>query len=138
MSGPDSEKTEKKSFKIFKSNLLSITGERNLIVTDFVNVTFDLKSATYYPYRKQNNELHYINKHSNHPPSRINQIPSMISNRISENSFDKNQFDNQLLITTLLLKILDLVITSRIFQVIPKVKLERDKLFGSMFHIVLM
>ena len=55
--------------------------------------TFDLKSAAYYPYRKSNNELLYINKHSKHSPSIINQIPSVISNRISENSSDKNHFD---------------------------------------------
>ena len=93
ISGPDSEKIKKKLFKIFKSNRLSITVECNLIVTDFLDVTFDLKSATYCPYRKPNNELLYINKHSKHPTSIINQIPSMNSNRISENSCDKNHFD---------------------------------------------
>ena len=93
ISGPDSERIKKNLFKIFKCNGLSITLECNLIVTDFLDVTFDLKSATYYPYRKPNNELLYINKHSNHPPSIINQIPSMISNRISQNSCDKNHFD---------------------------------------------
>ena len=40
-----------------------------------------------------NNEPLYINKHSNHPPSMINQIRSMISNRISENSCDRSHFD---------------------------------------------
>ena len=65
----------------------------NSIVTDFLDVTFDLKSATYYPYRKPNNELLYINKRSNHPLSIIDQIPSVISNRISENSRDENHFD---------------------------------------------
>ena len=91
MSRPNPEKIKKKLFKIFKRNGLSITVECNLIVTDFLDVTCDLKSATYYPYRKPNNELLYIN--SNHPPSIINQIPSMISNRISENSGAENHFD---------------------------------------------
>ena len=80
ISVPDSEKMKKKLFKIFKSNRLSITVECSLIVTDFLDVTFDLKFPTYYRYRKPNNELLHINKHSNHPPSIINQIPSMISN----------------------------------------------------------
>ena len=93
ISGPDSEKITKKLFKIFKSNGLSITVECNLTVTDFLDVTFGLKSANHCPYRKPNNELLYINKHSNPPPSIINQIPSMLSNRISENSCDKNHFD---------------------------------------------
>ena len=93
ISGLDSEKLEKKLFKIFISNGLSITVEYNLIVTDFLDATFDLKSATYCPYRKSNNELLYINKHSNHRPSIIKQIPSLVSNRVSENSCDKNHFD---------------------------------------------
>ena len=93
MSEPDSEKIKIKVFKIFKSNGLRITVECNLIVKVFLDVTFDLKSATYYPYRKPNNELLYINKHSSHPRSIIHQIPSVISNGISENSCDKNHFD---------------------------------------------
>ena len=91
--GPDSGKIKKKLFKIFKINGLNTTAEFNLIVIDSLDVTFDLKSASYYPYRKPNNELLYINKHSNHPPSIINQIPSMISNRISQKSCDENHFD---------------------------------------------
>ena len=35
-----------KLFKILKSNELSLTVECNLIVTDSLDVTFDLKSAT--------------------------------------------------------------------------------------------
>ena len=93
ISGPDSDKIKTKIFTTFKSNGLSKTRECNLIVTDFLDVTFDLKCATYYPYRKRNNELLYTNKHSNHPPSTINHIPSMISNRIFQNSCDKNHFD---------------------------------------------
>ena len=46
--GPDSEKIKKKLLKIFKNNELSITAECNLNVTDFLDVTFDLKSATGY------------------------------------------------------------------------------------------
>ena len=110
------------------------------MLTDFLHVNFDLKSAIYYPYKKPNNENErlYINKHSNHLLSIINQIPSMISNRISENSCDKITSTKQLLITTLFLKIVDLMITSHIFQVNPSIKLKRDKLFGSIPHIVLM
>ena len=52
ISGPDSEKIKKKLFKIFQSNGLSITVESNLIAADVPDVTFDLKSATYYTYRK--------------------------------------------------------------------------------------
>ena len=33
--------------KIFKENGLNITVEYNLAITDFLDVTFDLKSGTY-------------------------------------------------------------------------------------------
>ena len=77
ISGPDSEKIKKKMCKIFKENRLNITVECNLAITDFLDVTFDLKSGIYYPYRKQNNKILYINKQSNHPQSVIKQTPSI-------------------------------------------------------------
>ena len=138
MSERDLYKITKKILKIFKSSGLSITVECNLIVTDFLDVTFHLKSATYYLYRKPNNKLLYVNKHSNHLLSIINQIPSMTSNRISKNSCDKITSIKQLLITTLFLKIVNFMITSHIFQVNPSIKLKRNKLSGSVPHIVLM
>ena len=46
LSRPDSEKTKNKLFKIFESNGVSMTVECNLIVTDFPDVTVDLKTAT--------------------------------------------------------------------------------------------
>ena len=93
ISGPDSEKIKKKMRKIFKEDGLNITVECNLALTDFLDVTFDLKSGTYYPYRKQNNEILYIHKESNHPPSIIKQIPSMISKRVSDISCDSDHFN---------------------------------------------
>ena len=53
ISGPDSEKMKKKLFKIFKNNGLNVAVEFNFIVIDSLDVTFDLKSASSYPYRKQ-------------------------------------------------------------------------------------
>ena len=81
VSGLKSKKAKKKLCKIFKQSGLSITVECNLQITDFLDVTFDLRTDKYYPYRKDNNQLLYINKQSNHPPSIIKQIPSMVSRR---------------------------------------------------------
>ena len=67
ISGTDSQKV-KKMCKIFKENCLNITVQCNLAITDFLDVTFDLKSGTYYPYRKQNNEILYIHKRTIHHP----------------------------------------------------------------------
>ena len=58
-----------------------------------MDVTFDLRTDKYYLYRKDNNQLLYINKQSNHPPTIIKQIPSMVSRRISDISCNKEYFD---------------------------------------------
>ena len=67
ISCPDSEKTKKKMCKIFKENFLNITVECNLAITNFLDVTFDLKSGNFYLSRKENNDTLYIQKQSNHP-----------------------------------------------------------------------
>ena len=59
-SGPELEKIEKKICKIFKDNGLNITTETNLHITEYLDVTFNLKTGKYYPYRKQNNSFQYI------------------------------------------------------------------------------
>ena len=80
--------------QIFKSNNgLDITVEFNLKCTDFLDITLDLQTGKFYPFRKANNEPQYLNTQSNHPPSIIKQIPAMISARISENSCNKEEFD---------------------------------------------
>ena len=71
----------------------SITVECNLQITDFLDVTFDLRTDKYYPYRKDNNQLLYINKQSNHPPTIIKQIPSMVRKKISDISCTKECFN---------------------------------------------
>ena len=61
----------------------------------------------------------------------------MISNRISKKSSYKNHFDKAAPDkNNALKKIADLMKMLHIFQVIPSVKLKRDKLFGSIFLIV--
>ena len=62
ISGPDSERIKNKTRKIFKEGRLNITVASNSAITDFFDVTFDFKSSTYYPYRKQNNEILYMHK----------------------------------------------------------------------------
>ena len=93
LSGPESEKVKKKLWKIFKESRLSIDVECNLQITDFLDVTFDLRTDKYYLYRKDNNQLLYINKQSSHPPTITKKLPSMISRRISDISCKKEYFD---------------------------------------------
>ena len=83
-SGPELEKIKKKICKIFKDNLH---------ITEYLDVMCNLKTGKYYPYRKQNNSLQYIQKQSNHPQLIIKRIPPIISKQLSEISSDKEHFD---------------------------------------------
>ena len=56
-------------------------------------ITFHLRTDKYFPYRKDNNQLLYIDKQSNHPPTITKQIPSMVSRIISDISYNKEYFD---------------------------------------------
>ena len=91
-SGPILDKIKKKIIKIFQQHNLKITTEANLIQTDFLDVTFNLDTGKYWPYRKPENQPLYINTKSNHPPPIKKQLPHMIASRISQNSSDINEF----------------------------------------------
>ena len=59
-------------------------------------MTFDLENNAYKPFRKENNKAIYINKHSNHPPSILKQLPKSVEKRISETSSNKATFDESI------------------------------------------
>ena len=63
-----------------------------MIETDFLDVTFNLHTGKYFPYRKPINDTLYINIHSNHPSTIKKELPNMINKRLSELSCDKNEF----------------------------------------------
>ena len=71
---------------------LKITAEANLHAVNFLDVTFDLDNGKFKPYRKPNDDPLYINRHSNHPPSIIKQLPTSINKRISALSADEQTF----------------------------------------------
>ena len=74
-SGPNVDKIKKKIIKIFQQHNLKITTEANLIQTDFLDVTFNLDTGKYWPYKKPENQPLYINTKSNHPPPIKKQPP---------------------------------------------------------------
>ena len=86
------EKIKKKICKIFKHDGLNIPIEINLHITEYLDVTFNLKTGKYYPHRKQNNSLQYVHKQSNHPPSIVKQTPSMIFKWLYDMSSDNEFF----------------------------------------------
>ena len=61
-------------------------------VVDYLDGTFNLNDGTYKPYTKPNNDIKYIHKKTNHPPSVIRQIPLSIESRLSTLSFNEKIF----------------------------------------------
>ena len=77
-SGPQLEQVKKNIQKIFKGHELDINIQCNMKIVNYIDVTFNLNDGTYEPYTKPNNEIKYIDKNSNYPPSVIWQIPLSI------------------------------------------------------------
>ena len=61
--------------------------------TNFLDVTFDLHTGKYFPYRKPNSKPLYINALSNHPPTILKQLPEIINQRLIDLSYNKEEFD---------------------------------------------
>ena len=94
VSGQQAEKIKKDIQKLFKENNLNITIQCNLTIVNYLDVTFNLSNSTYRPFCKPNNEISYIHKESNHPPSIIKQIPLSIESRLSKLSSTKKYLRN--------------------------------------------
>ena len=93
VNGQQIDRTRKNIIKIFKDVGFSTDIETISKVVDFLDITFNLNNGIYKPYKKPNDRLLYINKSSNHPPQIINQLPKIISDRLSRNSSNKEVFN---------------------------------------------
>ena len=71
--------------KIFKQVGFKIEIQTHLKIVNFLDVTFNLANCTYRPYKKANESLLYLNTSSNHPSQVIKQLPTSISESISNN-----------------------------------------------------
>ena len=71
---------------------LTITIYTNLIETDILDVTFNLATGKFFPFRKPNNALIYVNVKSKHPLTVIKDLPNMISKRLSALSCNEDEF----------------------------------------------
>ena len=65
----------------------------NTKAVNFLDVTLDLASESFKPYRKPNDRPLYVHVESNHPQSVIKQIPKGINKRLSSISSSKEHFD---------------------------------------------
>ena len=79
---------------VFKSAGFEITIESGLVVTEFLDITLDLKNDSHHPFNKPNNRTMYVNKRSNHPPHIKKAIPRMVHQRLCRLSKDKPAFDD--------------------------------------------
>ena len=83
---------ERKAFsKVIGDLGLKITVQGNLKVVNYLDVTLNLTTERYFPYRKPDNDPLYINAKSNHPPSIISQIPTSMGTRVSSLSCDQEK-----------------------------------------------
>ena len=73
---------------------LKITITTNLKTVNFLDVTLNLCTGKYQPYKKPNDTPTYINVNSNHPPNIIKALPNGISKRISNILSNKATFNN--------------------------------------------
>ena len=87
------DQIRKDMIQIFKNAGFKFEIKTNLHIFDFSDVMFDLLDGTYKLYKKLNDQLLYINTSSNHPPQIIKQLPTSISNCLSNNSSNKQVFE---------------------------------------------
>ena len=80
--------------KIFKCIGFDIEIDINLKTVDFLDVTLDLSSNTFRPYKKPNDQLLYVHTSSNHPANILKQLPISINERLTKNSSNSEIFDN--------------------------------------------
>ena len=87
------EMLKKRLCKLFNDNGLSIEVNVNIKIVNFLDVTLDLNSGIFKPYRKPNDVTNYVHKLSNHPQSILKNIPSSVNRRLSSISSNKDVFD---------------------------------------------
>ena len=82
----------KEFHQLFKEYGLSLEIECNLKTVNYLDITLDLNTGTYKPYRKPNDEILYIHAKSNHPANILKQLPISIETRLSNLSSNPEIF----------------------------------------------
>ena len=87
------EKLRQRIIRIFGEQDLKITIEIGLTRVNFLDLTLDLETGLYKPYRKPGDKPLYVSAHSNHPPQILKNLPAGIEKRISFNSANQEIFE---------------------------------------------
>ena len=74
---------------------LQITVEANLLITDFLDITFNLTDGTHSPYTKPGNTIKYVAADSNHPPHIKKAIPKAVEAILSKLSSTEAIFQRE-------------------------------------------
>ena len=72
------EKLKQSIIRIFAQQELKITIEINLTRVNYLDITMDLETGLYKPYRKPGDRPLYVSASSNHPPQILKNIPTWI------------------------------------------------------------
>ena len=84
---------EKEMHKLFKSLNLKIQLVTEQQQVDFLDVTFNITNNKFWPFRKPNSEILYVNKNSNHPNNIKKELPVMVNKRLNDISCDIEEFN---------------------------------------------
>ena len=87
------EKLRQRIIGIFGEQNLKITIEIGLTRVNFLDITLDLETGLYKPYRKPGDKPLYVSAYSNHPPQILKNLPAGIEKRLSNNSANQEIFN---------------------------------------------
>ena len=86
------ENIKKEFHKLFWQQGLKLIIKCNLKIVDFLVVALSLIDTTYKPYHKPNDEICYMDKESNRPPSITKQLPISIATVLSKTFSNEKVF----------------------------------------------
>ena len=92
LTGPQADRARKSIIRVFKKCNLRVTVDVLLRRTDFLDITMDLESGKYWPFRKPNSELQYVHAQSSHPPTILKHLPNAITSMIYSLSCNQDEF----------------------------------------------
>ena len=90
--GPQVERLRKNFINFFKQHGFQNTIKTNKKINDILDIYLDLENDKFYPYRKPNEIPLYVHRQSNHPLNILKQLPKMASERLSNLSYNENEF----------------------------------------------
>ena len=91
--GHRADRVRKDVIEAFRKLGLRITIDTNMKAVNFLDITMNIATGIYKPYRKPNDTPLYVNTKSNHPPSVIKSIPVGVNKRLVSISCTKEVFE---------------------------------------------